>query len=867
MALNNFGLGMTVQATDEASAVLAKVGDHVGGVSKKSKEASTSMQDVQGEMSSLGTKMMGAGLAVGAGLAYAASQAADFQRGMTELGTLVPHTQFSMEDMNKTVRDMMQTFGGDSKTQIAAMYQAISAGATDAAKANQIMTAANQLAIAGATDQKTALLGLTKVLNNFNMDFGQSSKVADAFLTAVQGGSTTMGELGNAIGDVAAGAKNSGISMQELIGALGTGATLLKDTASAATGLKAAMMGVAHPTADAAAEAARLGVKFNAASLRSKGLVGFMKEITTSARFNADSFSKLFGSLEASNFMTALAADNMGALSTMMGSMDGNAGKAQAAFDEMSKTMSQQLSVLKANLELVGVEIGTALAPITGFLVEKLKDAAKWFVNLSAPVKKIITYAAVAFSAFMTLAGGALMTGVAVAGLIVAAKAIAIGLAVAVGAVVALAAVMAPLIVLAYGLRQAWTNNIGGMATKVTAWFDKIHFAFTALSDLFSNGGFSESVFKELDKAENSGVKEFAINTFLWFNRIKNFFSGLADGFSTVLTKAAPVIDTMVKAFEKLGAVLFGSTVDAPEQARSAFNTFGAVGNKIGTILAKVFTFVAEAVGDVVTIAGIAIDAFKFFAPTLSTIWGSVSKLGDAFGTLGTAIFGADQAGAESGKNWQTVGAVIGMVASGIGYAFMGVVGVITVAVTYISALIDGVKQIFFGLWNYVQGVFNLIAGVLTGDWAQAWKGAKQIVFGTVQAIIGILVALVGQIFGLVDGIAKTFGKDLGLQKALAGGANDMLKDLSGKMGLQGQVALPSVAGSTAGSPAVASAQGSAANSAAIAAAVSSTPAAKPADVNVSSVLVVDGAVLATAVKKAGAQDANRSFAPTLAPT
>jgi TP901 family phage tail tape measure protein len=112
------------------------------------------------------------------------------------------------------------------------------------------------------------------------------------------------------IGRVAPTAASLGVAFGDLLAAIASITGQGLDTAGAVTGLKAALANIIKPTSDATKEAARLGIKFDAATLRARGLTGFLDAITSSAKFNADSLAKLFGSVEALNAITALTANH-----------------------------------------------------------------------------------------------------------------------------------------------------------------------------------------------------------------------------------------------------------------------------------------------------------------------------------------------------------------------------------------------------------------------------------------------------------------------------------------------------------------------------------------------------------------------------
>lgn len=64
---------------------------------------------------------------------------------------------------------------------------------------------------------------------------------------------------------------------------------------------------------------------------------------------------------------------------------------------------------------------------------------------------------------------------------------------------------------------------------------------------------------------------------------------------------------------------------------------------------------------------------------------------------------------------------------------------IIELAKTYVSDVIDGVKQIFGGFIDFLTGVFTL-------DWEKAWEGIKEIFRGICNTIVGVFEATVNLI-------------------------------------------------------------------------------------------------------------------------
>lgn len=90
---------------------------------------------------------------------------------------------------------------------------------------------------------------------------------------------------------------------------------------------------------------------------------------------------------------------------------------------------------------------------------------------------------------------------------------------------------------------------------------------------------------------------------------------------------------------------------------------------------------------------------------------------------------------------------------------------IIELAKTYVSDVIDGVKQIFGGFIEFLTGVFTL-------DWEKAWEGIKEIFRGIWNTIVGVLEAAVNLIIkGINWLISKLNSLQIKIPDWLGGGS------------------------------------------------------------------------------------------------
>jgi TP901 family phage tail tape measure protein len=83
-----------------------------------------------------------------------------------------------------------------------------------------------------------------------------------------------------------------------------------------------------------------------------------------------------------------------------------------------------------------------------------------------------------------------------------------------------------------------------------------------------------------------------------------------------------------------------------------------------------------------------------------------------------------------------------------------------------------GIEDILSGMVKAVKGAFNVLAGILTGDWARAWRGIKDVVRGVVEGVIGIVRSITAPVRAVAETLLNVFRGAFG---AIKGAAKAML--------------------------------------------------------------------------------------------
>lgn len=134
---------------------------------------------------------------------------------------------------------------------------------------------------------------------------------------------------------------------------------------------------------------------------------------------------------------------------------------------------------------------------------------------------------------------------------------------------------------------MAWESNLGGIRDFGLKVFSKLKLMWNGLIQLFTQGGFSGAVRKELNEAGNIGFKNFVIGVFLWVSQIKAFFRGLGEGLEGLGKVFEPAFTIIVDIMTQLGKALgfaFGGP-NNPTVAAAKFDMLRAIGVAVGTVL------------------------------------------------------------------------------------------------------------------------------------------------------------------------------------------------------------------------------------------------------------------------------------------
>ncbi len=294
----------------------------------------------------------------------AVTVAKDFNAAIAETSTLIEGTPAQLRDIADAATALSKAYGKSSTEEVKGFYQALSSGVSGIAAATVLVDEANKLAVGGVTDVFTAVDILTTATNVYTKEGLKAADASDALFVAMRAGKTTIPELASNLGKALPLAQQLGITFDEVAA---TTAALTKGgiaTAESITSLRAAMTAVLKPSKEATDTAKALGIDFSSAGLKAKGFAGFMADVVAKTGGSAEAMAALFSSVEATTVALAMSGAAGGFAAEIMAQMADKTGQAQAAYDKMAGSLSGRLDLALADLNVMMLNLGTAILPL-----------------------------------------------------------------------------------------------------------------------------------------------------------------------------------------------------------------------------------------------------------------------------------------------------------------------------------------------------------------------------------------------------------------------------------------------------------------------------------------------------------------------
>ena len=341
-----------------------------------------------------------AALAVGA--AASVKKAMDFEKAMSEVQAVTKANTRDFKRLGDSAKDLGAKTGVGATAAAGALAELAKGGLST----EQTITALNgtiAMSQAGGMDLAEAATTVAQALNLFDMEGGKASHVADAFATAANKTTADVGFFAQGLAQGGAAAKAAGLNFDQTTAALEImAANGFKSGSDAGTSLKTALTQLAHPTKKAEELTKKLGLSFFDQN-------GEMKSLGAVSSMLRDKMGGLTRQQRLAAAATLVGQDGMRALLALYDQGPRKVQKFQQGLKEqgtaqdVARTKMDNLSgdwqKFTANLETVGIDIGSKLIP-------KLRDLSQSLADITTDFQRDKPHSG--FVDFVKQIGGAL---------------------------------------------------------------------------------------------------------------------------------------------------------------------------------------------------------------------------------------------------------------------------------------------------------------------------------------------------------------------------------------------------------------------------------------------------------------------------
>lgn len=313
-----------------------------------------------------------AGLGI-VGITKATKQASEFNKSLAEVATLGAFTSSEMDGIGRSLLKLSTELGATTEELTGGLYEAISASVP---KDNAIafLETSVKAAKAGVTDTKTAVDGLTTILNAYGKDASEADAISDQFFQTVKQGKTNFEALASNIGKVASSASAAGVSTEQLFAAF---ATLTKQgisTEIATTRIQAAITALNAPSKSLSKVLKKLGFDSGEAAIRQLGFQKTLAAVSGAVGDNNVELQKLFPNVRAVGAVISLAGSKAALAAADLEGLKNATGAASSAFAIMNAEGAADFDKAMAGINAAAIQVGQKTLPLVSAEVANLNE-------------------------------------------------------------------------------------------------------------------------------------------------------------------------------------------------------------------------------------------------------------------------------------------------------------------------------------------------------------------------------------------------------------------------------------------------------------------------------------------------------------
>ena len=337
--------------------------------------------------------------------------AADFSAEMTNVSTLIDTNVENFDAMKEEVLQIAKRTPVALDGLTSALYDIRSAGIS-ANMQFEVLEKSAQLGLTGLGSTSEAVDLVTSSLNAFNLKGKEAEKLYDTIFKTVKFGKTTISGIAQGFGSVAGTVAASNIKLDDYLAAVAALTTTGQPAAQAHHQLKAAIAGMLRETDDSKKVFNTLGVKsFKELIQKSGGMVNAFKAITNCVGGNESAILSLFGSTMAYNAVLGLTTKQNKAYVETLNSMRYGTSLIDEGYQKQYNTEHAMMQRLKNMSQVIGIQLGEALAPAFGKVLDFGESTLNMLDKMSPQMKSFVAISIAGLGILATSFGIACLMG------------------------------------------------------------------------------------------------------------------------------------------------------------------------------------------------------------------------------------------------------------------------------------------------------------------------------------------------------------------------------------------------------------------------------------------------------------------------
>lgn len=337
-------------------------------------------------------------------MGLASKKAIEFDNGMREVLTLLPELgNESFEKLKNQALSFSKDIGKAPEETVKALYQALSAG-IPRENVFEFLKTAGEASIAGVSDLRTSVDGLTSVTNAYGSEILNAQKASDIMFQTVKLGKTDFTQLSNNLYNVIPIASAIGVQFEDIGAAIAAMTAQGVPTSVATTQMKQALSDL-NKEGSVTYEAFKQisGESFKDFIAGGGNLQEALQMMSDYAEKTGKEVTSMFTSVDAGNAVLALSGKNASKFKDYLDQVRNSVGATSEAFKKIDDGAARQFERLKAELSALVIELGNnalplinesfiplfrdTLVPIIDDAIKTISSLIKAFNNLPAPLQ------------------------------------------------------------------------------------------------------------------------------------------------------------------------------------------------------------------------------------------------------------------------------------------------------------------------------------------------------------------------------------------------------------------------------------------------------------------------------------------------